>query len=136
MLCRATDQAARKSPAAQKRAGLSGTFKEGFAEMRVTAKPAAARTASARRHSELLQRISIFTLKMSATLKQFEDCAARCFEFARSATTTAGRARFLQMAREYQSATLLIHKELSADLRSPLANAPAVKREAEEDWGR
>jgi hypothetical protein len=60
--------------------------------MRVTAKPAAARTASARRHSELLQRISIFTLKMSATLKQFEDCAARCFEFARSATTTAGRA--------------------------------------------
>jgi len=44
-------------------------------------------------------------------------------------------ARFLQMAREYQSATLLIHKELSADLRSPLANAPAVRREAE-DWGR
>ena len=115
MLYRATDQAARKSPAAQKRAGLSGTFKEGFAEMRVTAKPAAARTASARRHSELLQRISIFTLKMSATLKQFEDCAARCFEFARSATTTAGRARFLQMAREYQSAASLIHTELSAD---------------------
>jgi hypothetical protein len=55
---------------------------------------------------------------MSATLKQFEDCAARCFEFARSATTTAGRARFLQMAREYQSAASLIHTELSADLRS------------------
>ena len=53
---------------------------------------------------------------MSATLKQFEDCAARCFEFARSATTTAGRARFMQMAREYQSAASLI--ELSADLRS------------------
>ena len=52
---------------------------------------------------------------MSATLKQFEDCAARCFEFARSATTTAGRARFLQMAREYQSAASLIHTELSAD---------------------
>ena len=88
----------KKPRSAEERAGLSGTFKEGFAEMRVTAKPAAARTASARRHSELLQRISIFTLKMSATLKQFEDCAARCFEFARSATTTAGRARFLQMA--------------------------------------
>jgi len=68
-------------------------------------------------------------------LKQFEDCAARCFEFARSATTTAGRAHFVQMAREYESAALLIHKELSAELRSPLANAPAVRRDAE-DSGR
>jgi len=73
---------------------------------------------------------------MSATLaKQFQDYAARCLELARAARTTAGRARFMQMAREDQSATLLIHKELSADLRSPLANAPAVRREAE-DWGR
>ena len=117
---------------------------------------------------------------MSATLaKQFQDYAARCLELARAARTTAGRARFMQMAREYQSAASLIHKELSADLRSggvarlgrgaeqpsntrlvspallkqagialplwPIApdwlkfknpNAPAVKREAEEDWGR
>jgi hypothetical protein len=56
---------------------------------------------------------------MSATLaKQFQDYAARCLELARAARTTAGRARFMQMAREYQSAASLIHKELSADLRS------------------
>jgi hypothetical protein len=55
---------------------------------------------------------------MSATLKQFEDCAARCFEFARNAPTTACRQRFLQMAREYQSAASLIPKELSSDLGS------------------
>jgi hypothetical protein len=61
-----------------------------------------------------------FTLKMSATLaKQFEDCAARCFEFARSATTTAGRGRFMQMAREYQSAALLISQGLASDLNGP-----------------
>ena len=60
-----------------------------------------------------------FALKMSATLaKQFQDYAARCLELARAARTTAGRARFMQMAREYQSAASLIHKELSADLRS------------------
>jgi hypothetical protein len=38
---------------------------------------------------------------MSATLgKQFEGYAARCLEIARGATRTAGRARFMQMARE------------------------------------
>jgi len=53
---------------------------------------------------------------MSATLaKQFQDYAARCLELARAARTTAGRARFMQMAREYQSAASLIHTELSAD---------------------
>ena len=35
---------------------------------------------------------------------------------------TAGRARFMQMAREYQSAAALIHTELSADLRSGSAD--------------
>jgi hypothetical protein len=51
---------------------------------------------------------------MSATLaKQFQDYAARCLELARAARTTAGRVRFMQMAREYQSAASLIHKELS-----------------------
>jgi hypothetical protein len=48
---------------------------------------------------------------MSATLaKQFQDYAGRCLELARAVRTTAGRARFMQMAREYQSAASLIHK--------------------------
>jgi len=50
---------------------------------------------------------------MSASLaKQFENCAARCLELARGAKT-AGRARFMQMAREYQSAAALIREERS-----------------------
>ena len=44
---------------------------------------------------------------MSSLAKQFEDCAARCLELARSAKT-AGRARFMQIAREYQSSAALI----------------------------
>ena len=52
-----------------------------------------------------------FVLKMSASLaKQFEDCAARCLELARAAKT-AGRARFMQMTREYESAAALIRQE-------------------------
>jgi hypothetical protein len=48
---------------------------------------------------------------MSTTLaKQFEGFAERCLELARRAKTTAGRARFIQMAREYRSAMLLILK--------------------------
>ena len=63
---------------------------------------------------------------MSATLaKQFQDYAARCLELARAARTTAGRARFMQMAREYQSAASLIPKELSADLGSGGAECPS-----------
>ena len=55
---------------------------------------------------------------MSASLaKQFEVYAARCLELARRSKTRAGRSRFMQMAREYQSAAL-IQKELSSDLRS------------------
>jgi hypothetical protein len=57
-----------------------------------------------------------FALKMSATLaKQFEDYALRCLELARSAKT-AGRAHFMQTAREYQSAAALIRErtDLSA----------------------
>ena len=51
---------------------------------------------------------------MSASLaKQFEDYAARCLEIARHSKTRAGRARFMQMAREYQSAASLIQNELS-----------------------
>ena len=54
---------------------------------------------------------------MSATLdKQFEGFAECCVELARSAETTARRARFIQMAHEYQLATLLIREELSSDL--------------------
>ena len=49
-------------------------------------------------------------------MKQFEDCAARCFEFARGAGTTAGRARFLEMAQEYQSAALLISEGFPSNL--------------------
>ena len=49
---------------------------------------------------------------MSSLPKQFEDCAARCFELARAAKT-AGRARFMQMACEYQSAAALIREEPS-----------------------
>ena len=46
---------------------------------------------------------------MSATLtKQFESFAECCLEVARSAETTEGRARFIQMAHEYRLATLLI----------------------------
>ena len=63
----------------------------------------------------LLRAISILR-SMSATLaKQFQDYAARCLELARAARTTAVGARFMQMAREYQSAASLIHTELSAD---------------------
>ena len=56
---------------------------------------------------------------MSATLaKQFERFAECCLELARGAKTTARRARFIQMAHEYQLAMLLIRGELSPDLRS------------------
>ena len=59
---------------------------------------------------------------MSASLaKQFEDCAARCLELARAAKT-AGRARFMQIAREYQSAAALIPQERS-DLASTTTTA-------------
>jgi len=72
----------------------------------------------------LLRAISILR-SMSATLaKQFQDYAARCLELARAARTTAGRARFMQMAREYQSAASLIHTELSADGGADRAAAP------------
>ena len=54
-----------------------------------------------------------FALKMTASLaKQFEDCAAHCLELARGAKTP-GRARFMEMAREYQSAAALIREERS-----------------------
>ena len=49
---------------------------------------------------------------MSSLAKQFEDYAARCLELARAAKT-AGRARFMQMAREYQLAAALIRQEPS-----------------------
>ena len=56
---------------------------------------------------------------MSATLaEQFEGFAECCLELARGAKTTARRARFIQMAHEYQLATSLIRGELSPDLRS------------------
>jgi hypothetical protein len=56
---------------------------------------------------------------MSATLaNQFERFAECCLELARGAKTTARRARFIQMAHEYQLAMLLIRGELSPDLRS------------------
>jgi ATP-dependent DNA ligase len=93
---------------------------------------------------------------MSATLtKRFEGFAECCLELARSAKTTARRARFIQMAHEYQLATLLIREEPSSDLRGIVSkrlgsiyrsgrsldwlkfknpDAPAVKREAEEEW--
>ena len=55
---------------------------------------------------------SAFCTQMSASLaKQFEDYAARCLEIARHSKTRAGRARFMQMAREYQSAASLIQNE-------------------------
>jgi hypothetical protein len=51
---------------------------------------------------------------MNATLtKEFEGFAECCLELARSAETTERRARFIQMAHEYQLATLLISEELS-----------------------
>ena len=54
---------------------------------------------------------------MSATLaKRFESFAECCLELARSAKTTARRARFIQMAHQYQLATLVIREELSSDL--------------------
>lgn len=55
---------------------------------------------------------SVVRAQMSSLAKQFEDCAARSLELARAATTT-GRARFMQMAREYQSAAALIREEPS-----------------------
>ena len=55
---------------------------------------------------------------MNATLtKQFEGFAECCLELARSAETTERRARFIQMAHEYQLATLLMSEELSSDLK-------------------
>jgi hypothetical protein len=75
-----------------------------------------------------------FALKMSATLaKQFQDYAARCLELARAARTTAGRARFMQMAREYQSAASLIHTELWADQRS---GGAGLASSAQAGWDR
>jgi hypothetical protein len=75
-----------------------------------------------------------FALKMSATLaKQFQDYAARCLELARAARTTAGRARFMQMAREYQSAASLIHTELWADQRS---SGAGLASSAQAGWDR
>jgi hypothetical protein len=56
---------------------------------------------------------------MSSLAKQFEDCAGRCLELARAANT-AGRARFMQMAREYQSAAALIRE--GADLSAGYHN--------------
>ena len=75
-----------------------------------------------------------FALKMSATLaKQFQDYAARCLELARAARTTAGRARFMQMAREYQSAASLIHTEVWADQRS---GGAGLASSAQAGWDR
>jgi hypothetical protein len=44
-----------------------------------------------------------------ALAKEFEGCAECCLDLAQSAETTACRARFIQMAREYRLATLLMH---------------------------
>jgi hypothetical protein len=62
---------------------------------------------------------------MSSLAKQFEDCAARCLELARAAKT-AGRARFMQMAREYQSAAALIRQraDLSAGYHKDWRSLP------------
>jgi hypothetical protein len=58
---------------------------------------------------------------MSSTLaKQFESFSECCLELARSAETTARRARFIQMAHDYRLATFLI-RDLTAKLL--LANA-------------
>jgi hypothetical protein len=66
---------------------------------------------------------------MSASLaKQFEVYAARCLEIGRRSKTRSGRARFMQMAREYQSAAL-IQKELSSDLRSGGAHPVGLQAE-------
>jgi hypothetical protein len=56
---------------------------------------------------------------MSSLAQQFEDYAARCLELARAAKT-AGRARFMQMAREYQLAAALIRQR--ADLSAGYQN--------------
>jgi hypothetical protein len=49
---------------------------------------------------------------MDSTLaEQFEGFAECRLELARSAETTACRARFIQMAREYRMAMLLIHEK-------------------------
>jgi hypothetical protein len=57
---------------------------------------------------------------MSVTLaKQFEGFAECCLELARSAETTAGRARLMQMAHEYLLATSLIPEELSPERTPP-----------------
>ena len=80
---------------------------------------------------------------MNATLtKQFEGFAECCLELARSAETTERRARFIQMAHEYQLATLLMSEELSSDLkdrrllqqqraRHPIAGAGAPRRSSQ-----
>jgi hypothetical protein len=53
---------------------------------------------------------------MSASLaEQFEGFARCCLELARSAETTAARARLMQMAQEYLLATSLIPTELPAE---------------------
>jgi hypothetical protein len=51
---------------------------------------------------------------MSASLaEQFEGFAECCLRLPRSAKTSAGRARFIQMADEYRIATLLIQERSS-----------------------
>ena len=67
---------------------------------------------------------------MSTTLaKQFEGFAECCLELARSAKTTERRARFIQMADEYRSATLLT-SELSSGPKGrrllPAAESPPL----------
>jgi hypothetical protein len=53
---------------------------------------------------------------MSASLaEQFEGFASCCLELARSAETTAGRARLMQMAHEYLLATSLIPSEFPSE---------------------
>jgi hypothetical protein len=59
---------------------------------------------------------------MNATLdlaKDFEGFAECCLDLARSAETTACRARFIQMAREYRLATSLMHEKLSGRCAHP-----------------
>ena len=69
----------------------------------------------------------------------FEDCspstlfrefAAECMELAQTTPTPQKRALYLKMASVWHQMTQRWEKKV----KNP--NAPAVKREAEEDWGR
>jgi hypothetical protein len=85
--------------------------------------------------AELLRHNRHYFCAMSASLaEQFEGFARCCLELARSAETTAARARLMQMAQEYLLATSLIPKELSPERTPPGPTGQATRSAPDRVW--